>query len=107
MHSFVTSIIYQYILTKTKNVERHLTVKPDIIFVDNQGKKHAIEIETGEGYKKHKDRIKEKFTTVKNEYGNNCVIVLTNLKLVNNYKKYDIKIINREQVIEYINDIFK
>ncbi|HLC86406.1 MAG TPA: DUF87 domain-containing protein [Candidatus Nanoarchaeia archaeon] len=106
MHSFVTSIIYQYILTKTKNVERHLTVKPDIIFTDNKGKRYAIEIETGEGYKKHKDRIKDKFTSVKNEYGNNCVIVLTEIKKSKLYKKFGIQIIGREQIIEYINKIF-
>ena len=106
MHSFITSAILQYIQNKTKNVERHLTVKPDIIFTDNKGNKHAIEVETGIRYKDHKKRIEDKMTLLKNEFGNNGVIVLTEIKKAKLYKKYNVQIIGREQVIEYINKIF-
>ncbi|MBS3152275.1 ATP-binding protein [Candidatus Woesearchaeota archaeon] len=106
LHSFVVALCYESIKTKTDKVSINVAGKEDIVFEDKKGKKWAIEIETGIDYKKHKERLNEKFTNLKNKYGKRCFILLTNFQLLNNYKKYDIVVISRSQLSKIINVIF-
>jgi len=106
LHSFVVALCYESIKIKTDKVSINVAGKEDIIFEDKKGKKWAIEIETGIDYKKHKERLNEKFTNLKNKYGKRCFILLTNFQLLNNYKKYDIVIVSRSQLSKVINVIF-
>lgn len=106
MHAFLAAITLEYIKTKTDKITRRKAVEPDIVFEDKNNRKWAIEIETGEFYKQHKERLNEKFVNLKNKYGNRGLILLTDMRMINNYKKYDIKIIGRSELSAYIDNIF-
>jgi hypothetical protein len=107
LHSFVVSLAFDYIKNKTEKVERKLSVEADIIFEDKQGKKWAVEIETGINYKEHRKRIDEKFVNLKNKYGSRIILLLTDLKKANRYAKYQVTTLSRADLPKYIDNIIK
>jgi len=86
-HCFLTFNIAEYLKSKKIAYELFNSVKPDIVFTIN-GKKYAIEIETGKVYSKDKKKFNEKVKTLKKDYGNNWFFVVTDWNLVSNYSKF-------------------
>ena len=82
-HTFLVQNIKQEIEKYTTEIEINISEKPDILFKNKKGETIALEIETGEGYKKHKKRLEEKFDMAKRKYKNNLYIILTD----NDYKE--------------------
>lgn len=103
-HTFLVENIKEEILKYTKDVEVYLTQKPDLIFKNKKGKDVAIEVETGIGFNKHKNRLIEKFALARGEYGDNLVIVLTDKSFRGKYKTIApmIKTIVRSEIPEYL-----
>jgi len=101
-HTFLVEIIVDEIKKYTNKVQIYQTKKPDIIFENKVGQKIALEIETGKGLAKHRDRIDEKFAGLKKQYGDRGYIILTDNKLVNSYKKYGLKILLRKDMGKFV-----
>lgn len=85
-HTFLVQNIKQELQKHTKEVQVYITTKPDIIFKNKKGQEIAIEVETGKGFSKHRNRLKEKFYEAKKEYGNRLFIVLTSKDYRKHYK---------------------
>jgi len=108
-HTFLVQNIKNEIIKFTKNVTINLTEAPDIIFKNAKGKQVALEIETGEGFKKHKQRIETKFNNAIKKYGKNLYIVLTSKDFRTRYQNRfpKIKILIRTQIREFLASQFK
>ena len=102
VHTFVCEIIIEELNKYTQHIERYRTEKPDIIFTNKKGETIALEIETGIGMNKHLDRLKVKFERVKKEYGDNVYIVLTDTSQINKYKRFDVKLLSRQNIPEFV-----
>jgi type IV secretory pathway VirB4 component len=108
-HTFLVQNIKNEIIKHTKNVTINLTEAPDIIFKNKKGKQVALEIETGEGFKKHKQRIETKFNNAIKKYGKNIHIILTSKDFRTRYQNRfpKIKILVRTQIREFLTSQFK
>ena len=82
-HYFVTKIIRDYICKYVDNVEMPESVDADIIFEYN-GKKIAIEVETGS---RHISRVEEKVEILKRKYGKDWFFVITDWNIRRKYEK--------------------
>ena len=80
-----------------------ITKEADVIFKNKKGKTIAIEVETGKGFKKHRDRLIEKFTKAKRKY-DSVAIVLTdsNLKKYYEHLHLDIPLYTRATIGEFL-----
>ncbi|MEK6917830.1 MAG: DUF87 domain-containing protein [Nanoarchaeota archaeon] len=85
MHLFMTKNIAEYLEKNGIEVELYTTVKPDIVFGIN-GKRYAIEIETG-SYLSRMKGFKEKVETLNKNY-DEWFFVVTNKNKVKIYKKF-------------------
>jgi len=79
--------IVEFLRQFTDKIELYETVKPDIIFEAN-GKKYAIEVETGKVHQSDKKKFANKIKNLKNEFGNDWFFVLTNRNLFETYSKF-------------------
>ena len=100
-HTLLVGLILEEIMRYTSKVRVKQTKEPDVIFVNKAGQEIVLEIETGKGLKKHKERIDEKFSSLKKKYGDRGYIVLTDMRLLNSYAKYGIRILGRNQLKEF------
>ncbi len=107
-HTFLVQNIKQELLKYTKEVEIYIVEKPDIIFKNKQGKEMAIEVETGDGFKKHKKRLIDKFHEARLKYKKNLCIVLTNPEFRRQYKDIvgGVKILVRSELPIYFQGLF-
>ena len=100
--ALLVGLIQDEIRAYTDKIEVYQTQKPDILFENAVGQKIALEIETGKGLKKHKSRTDTKFREVRKEYGDRAYIILTDMRFVNSYVRHDLKILGRNQIIEFV-----
>jgi hypothetical protein len=87
-------------LDKYGKVEIYITNKPDLIVTSKTGDRLAIEVETGIGFRKHKTRFYKKYLTLKEEYGNDFFVLITNSKYKDVYKNLigdKAKVVNRSE----------
>ena len=61
----------------------------------------ALEIETGKVFRRHKPRFLEKVLTLKENYGEDWFIVVTNRGLVGKYKEFG-KVLTRKNFLKRI-----
>jgi len=101
-HTFLVTIIADEIQKYTDEIKIYQTKKPDIIFKNKLGQKIALEIETGKKLKFHKNRINEKFETIKKKYGDRGYIVLTTNRIKNSYTRYGISILLRQEIKDFV-----
>lgn len=83
-HLFLTKNISEFLEKNGIETELYITKKPDIVF-KIEGKKYAIEIETGSIFSKI-ERMKEKLEVLKNY--DEWFFVVTDRNKVKKYKKY-------------------
>ena len=101
-HTLLVGLILEEIKKYTKEVKTYQTKKPDIIFKNKVGQEIALEIETGKGLKKHKERTDEKFSECLKKYGKRVYIVLTDKDKRNSYRKYGIPILLRKDIKNFV-----
>lgn len=82
-HMILVFEIEQYLKKFTDKVFTYRTTKPDIVF-EIKNKKYAIEVETGTG----KNRIKEKTDYLKKLYGKNWLFVVSDYNLKKTYSRF-------------------
>ncbi|MFH1408741.1 MAG: hypothetical protein ABIH34_02445 [Nanoarchaeota archaeon] len=107
-HTFLVHNIKQHLQKHTKDLQIRITKKPDIVFKNNKGQLIALEIETGKNFKKHKQRIKNKFIQAKKNYPK-IFIVLTSTKKKPYYQRLipDIPLFVRTDIPKFIQAQFK
>lgn len=103
-HLFLIYRITDYLRKFTNKIWLFETEKPDIIFIHN-GKKVAIEIETGMMYEKASKRLLKKIKQLNREFGKNWFFVVTNKEYYWKYSKLG-KTTTRKGIIEMLN-LFK
>jgi hypothetical protein len=86
-HKFLVHAIYDEIKKWTKKVWMFDSLKPDIVFFGKNGKKYAIEVETGHLYNKEKDKLVQKAVRNRADYEDWCFVV-TNQKYQYAYNQY-------------------
>ena len=84
-HMFVTLDIAEFLEKKGIAVKKFITKKPDITFEVN-GKKIAIEVETGTVYDKARNQLREKVKELNKNY-DVWFFVVTNRNYGNKYRK--------------------
>ena len=97
-HTLLVGLILEEIKKYTGKVWTKQTKEPDIIFINKVGQEIVLEIETGKGLEKHKDRVDEKFTELKKKYGDRGYIVLTDMNKFDSYSRYGVRIIGRNKI---------
>ena len=101
-HFFLVKDIENYIKKFTDKINLYETVKPDIVFIDKDGKEIAIEVETG--ISRNNIRIYNKINQLKRDYDDGF-IVLTSVFLKQRYSKYG-KCYTRLEIPDKINSYF-
>ncbi len=101
-HALLIGLIAEEIEKYTDKVWLYETKKPDIIFENKVRQKIALEIETGKGFSSHKKRLIEKFSQCKKTYRERIYIILTNRSIRDRYKRFDIPLLKREDIHEFI-----
>src|SRR3989339_1959548 len=79
--------ITNYLKKFTDKVDTPRTSKADLIF-EVEGKKYAIEVETGKLIEKDKSKIQKKVEYLKKDFGDNWFFFVTNLHLKKKYHKF-------------------
>jgi conjugal transfer ATP-binding protein TraC len=102
-HCFMTYDIANYLKKFTKKVELFVTAKPDVVFEIN-GKKYAIEVETGKVLTKDKKKLIEKVKTLNEEYGMNWFFVVTNRNFYPKYKKFG-ETFTKKSILNKLNNL--
>ncbi len=87
-HFFLVHLIADYLRTKTKKVKLYETRGPDIVFTAKDGKKVALEIETGSWLKSDKEAFLQKVVELDKKYSRNWTFVVTRRNLKRTYAKY-------------------
>jgi len=108
-HTFLVLNIRDTFHKNVKNLRIAKTKEPDIVFEDLYGHPIAFEIETGKGFTKHKQRLKEKFEILRKKYKDNIHIILTD---TNQKRKYHtlapkINIMTRKDVPHFFKTLNK
>src|SRR3989344_4040219 len=85
-HMFVIYDIMEYLDKKGVKANMYTTRMPDIVFSHN-GKRYAIEVETGTVIE-HVDRINKKIKLIESQNYNAWFFIVTNRNLVKKYKKF-------------------
>lgn len=104
-HTFLSKSIYLEIKKYTDKVEIYERTNPDIIFTLPNGKKCAIEIETGILNENCKHQLNQKIKRLKNVFGENWFFVITKSEYESYYKKIG-RIIKRKDVNQVISQIY-
>ncbi len=86
-HCFMSYDIANYLKNFTSKVTLFETAKPDIVFEVN-GKRYAIEVETGKVLANNKKQFLEKVNLLNKTYGKNWFFVVTNRNFFKKYKKF-------------------
>lgn len=86
-HCFLVFEIARYLKSKGYAIELFNSVKPDIVFTNN-GKEYALEIETGSVYVKDKSKFAQKVITLKENYADKWLFVVTNYRLASTYNEF-------------------
>jgi Holliday junction resolvase len=102
-HIICIKEIVDYLKQFTQDIQTYRSVKPDIVFNAN-GKKFAIEVETGKI--NNLKQLKEKVENLKKYYGDNWCFFVTNRDLSKYYSKFG-KLMNKRTVKTKIDKIFK
>ncbi len=102
-HFFLVKSIENYIKNFTQEVQTYETVKPDIVFIAN-GKKIAVEVETGVTVDKRKDLLLNKINMLNSDY-DEWFFVLTNKYYRYKYGKYG-RVYVRTEIPDLINSYF-
>ncbi len=107
-HTFLVHNIKEEIQKYTKEVNVFITTKPDILFKNKKGNCVALEIESGKNFKRHKERIKNKFANCLKKYPE-TYIVLTSTKMKNKYKRLfpNIRVMVRTDIRGFLKQQFK
>lgn len=107
-HTFLVHNIKQHLEKYTDDIQVRLTMKPDIVFTNKHGERVALEIETGKYFRRHKERIKEKFARAKKYYPK-VYIVLTSTKMKAYYRRLlpDIPLLVRTDISQFLPTQFK
>lgn len=106
-HIFLVHNIVEEIKKYTKQVEVFQEVRPDIIFKDRKGKEIAIEVETGDGFDKHKKRFQEKIFRLDKEFPGRWHLILTDAKIKQKYQIYGEEMLTRNDIPRLINPYFR
>jgi conjugal transfer ATP-binding protein TraC len=85
-HIFVMNDIADYLESKGIEVQKYATKKPDLVFKVN-GKKIAIEVETGTVSRNVKSQLTEKVNMLNKNY-DSWFFVMTNRNFTKKYRKY-------------------
>jgi len=99
-HCFLVQIIKQVLKNNFEEVKDYRTRAPDIIF-KIRNKFIALEIETGKVLSKNKKRFLEKIKSLKENYGEDWFIVVTNRNFVSKYKQFG-KTITRKNFLKKV-----
>jgi hypothetical protein len=86
-HKFLVHAIYDEIKKWTKKVWMFDSVKPDIVFFGKNGKKYAIEVETGSIHRNFRSVLAQKCVRNRADYEDWCFVV-TNKRYEYAYQKY-------------------
>jgi hypothetical protein len=104
-HFFLTYDIAEYLKKFTDKIQIYESVKPDIVFEAN-GKRYAIEIETGKVLAKDRKKFINKIKNLKSEYEKNWFFVLTNRKDYPTYSKFG-EVYTKKSIENKIKSLFK
>ena len=105
-HLFLVKALEFYLKKFTKDVKTYQTLKPDIIF-DVNGRKYAIEVETGIRLLKNKKTFQEKVSNLYEKYGSKrWFFVLTSMEHLDKYQNYQ-KTYTKENVHRKIKELFR
>lgn len=104
-HFFMTYNIAEHIKQFTNKVQLYESVKPDIVFEAN-GKKYAIEVETGKVLARDKKKFLNKIKNLKSEFGDNWFFVVTDWNLAKTYSKFG-KTYTKRNVIKKLKECIK
>jgi len=99
-HCFLVQIIKQVLKNNFDEVKEYRTREPDIIF-KIRNKFIALEIETGKVLSKNKKRFLEKIKSLKENYGEDWFIVVTNRNFVGKYKQFG-KTVTRKNFLKKV-----
>jgi len=102
LHTYYADLIYHEVKRYTNKVWKKKTKKPDVVFINSVGEEIVIEIETGLGLKKKKKEHNEKFSALKQEYGNRCYIYPIKRSLRNSYARHELPLLFKSQVKEFV-----
>src|SRR3989344_2721118 len=94
-HFFVVKLIEEYIQRYTSDVVLFETSEADIVF-ESQGKKVAIEVETGVKLRKENPRVEMKVDLLNKKYGSDWFIVVTDWSFKEKYQKYGKTYVRKE-----------
>lgn len=99
-HTFLVLNIRDELKKYVDNIRISKTKEPDILFEDRNRRTIALEIETGKGFNKHRERLKEKFEILRKEYKKNVYIILTDANQKSKYQNItsNIKIMTRKDL---------
>jgi hypothetical protein len=104
-HLFLIYRIADYIYQYTNKVLLFETNNPDIIFETPDGRKVAIEVETGQMYTKARKHLYTRIKLLKKEYGRNWFFVVTNSDWLKTYQKLG-PAVTRKEVIAKLREFF-
>lgn len=99
-HCFLVQIIKQVLKNNFENVKEYRTREPDIVF-KIRNKFIALEIETGKVLSKNKKRFLEKIKSLKENYGEDWFIIVTNRNFLGKYKRFG-KTVTRKNFLKKI-----
>ncbi|MCX6707001.1 MAG: ATP-binding protein, partial [Candidatus Woesearchaeota archaeon] len=85
-HFFVIKIIEEYVRQYTNKVEIFVSTSPDVVFEYN-GKKVAIEVETGDKYENAMKKLLFKIEHMNRTYGDDWFFVVTDWSYKKKYQK--------------------
>ena len=97
-HCFLVQIIKNVLDNNFEDVKEYRTREPDIVF-KVRNRFIALEIETGKILAKNKKRFLEKIQSLKENYGEDWFIVVTNRDFVCKYKKFG-KTVTRKNLLK-------
>ncbi len=104
-HAYLVGAISEYLESELgeDDVKIYETKLPDIVFTFN-GKKWAIEVETGTMYKKNRKELEKKADTNNKKYGDRWFFIVSNKNLLSSYRSYG-DTVDRSGVIKKIDGI--
>jgi hypothetical protein len=99
-HCFLVQIIKEVLRKNFEDVREYRTRKPDVVF-RIRNKFIALEIETGKVLSKNRKRFLEKIISLKEDYGDDWFIVVTNRDLIGKYKRFG-KTVTRKNFLKKV-----
>ncbi|MFH1238056.1 MAG: hypothetical protein ABIH79_02780 [archaeon] len=99
-HCFLVQIIKKVLDKKFEEVKEYRTREPDIVF-KVRNRFIALEIGTGKVLNKNKKRFLEKIKSLKENYGDDWFIVVTNRAFVSKYRQFG-KTVTRKNFLKKV-----